>query len=440
MNLLSLILYAIVNVAMVGYCLSIRGKVYEFPFWAGVISLGWFFPQAIGGYGIPETFPDGAYANGMFFATLCNAALWIGFEQVNRRIPTRRSWLDASFDVNRLFYAGAALCLFGFFFQYKLQTLPEEVLQQTQWSGAAVKYLFLASVFIFGFITLWLVYMSQGKLMAPRLLLFIIPSLLLLLQAAVVNGRRKAMMNFVAYVFVSMWFVRRVTLPRWLLVSGLAVGLLLINAIGTYRTIMRNDDAPLSERLAEATRADYTSSADSLLSESGAEFMNYIFYRDIHAELGQYDFGFVHWNLAVFNFVPGQIVGRGVKEGMMLPIKDDSMAVAARRYGHAFGTGTTLTGYTDAYASFSWFGFIKFWIVGCIMGALYRKAMAGAFLGQLLYVYALAPAMHAVTHGTHNILVSSWVYFFALCYPLLYLAKVNRPAGDIPELAWSGTE
>lgn len=65
------------------------------------------------------------------------------------------------------------------------------------------------------------------------------------------------------------------------------------------------------------------------------------------------------------------------------------------------------------------------------MGTLYRYAMAGAFLGQFLYVMQMGTAMHAISHGTNRILVSEWVYFFALCFPLLYWAKIKR-GEDMP--------
>ncbi len=84
--------------------------------------------------------------------------------------------------------------------------------------------------------------------------------------------------------------------------------------------------------------------------------------------------------------------------------------------------------------SFGWLGFIKFILVGGLMGILYRHAMQGHFLGQLLYVFMLSTAMHAITHETHRILVSAWVYFMALCYPVLFWARVKTSA-EQPELA-----
>lgn len=427
MNLVSLILYGVLNVVMVLAHLFGKGRYYQFPFWAGIIALGWFMPQAVGGYLNVSEFPGDAYMDGMLFATFCTAALWIGFAQSLNKSPQNPSWLDASFDTQRLYVCGILLCAVGFFFQWKLSNLPDELTSMTQWSGAAVKYFFLSSVFIFGFITLWLIYLSKKKLFAPGLLLFILPSLYLLFDTAVLKGRRAAMMNLVSYLAVSLWLVRRIALPRWLIICGLSFGLILINAIGIYRSIMLDRETSLSERFATLRKADLSDSTKIVLEESGAEFKNYIFYRQIYVETGDFDFGAVHWNQVVFNYVPAQIVGRAFKDALTLPLCDP-IALAREKYGHSFLTGTTTTGYMDAFASFGWFGFVKYLLIGSIMGSLYRHAMLGSFLPQLLYVYSLGTAMHSVSHGTNAILFSLWIYFFALGYPVLHFAKTPRPA------------
>ena len=427
MNLFALILYGTVNLLMVSHCLLERGRYYQFPFWAGMIALGWFYPQAIGGYLNVSDFPPNAYADSMFFATVCTIALWGGFTIAIKRHPSRASWLEAPFDASKLYYAAVMLCGIGFFFQWKLWSLPEEMLAETQWSGATVKYFFLASVFKIGFAVLWILYISQPRLFVPKLLIFIVPCLLLFFEAAVLRGRRAGMMDLVAYLIVSLWFVRRITLPRWFIVTGLLFGLILINGIRVYREILMNKDEPFSKRLTEAVQADYFETSRNVTAKSGAEFRNYIFYLQVTIDSGFYDWGAKHWNRFVHNYVPGQIIGHRNKENLMLrPTEIEFKDLAYMNYGHKFHTGTTTTGYRDAYSSFGWFGFIKFFLIGWMMGILYRYAMQGAFLGQLLYIYALTTGMQAVSHGTNDILIRVWVYFFVLGYPVLYLAKAKR--------------
>ncbi len=424
MNLIALISYGAVNAAMILSFLFGKNRIYEFPFWAGAIALGWFFPQAIGGYLNIAEYPPGAYAGGLFFAALCTIALWVGYELAVKKESGMPGWLGTLFYTDKLFLAGAALCCLGYYFQMKLLSLPEEMLAQTQWTGAAVKYLFLASIGKIGFIVVWLLYLDGKKWVAPKLLPFVVPGLLMALNTALVQGRRAGMMNLAAYVLVGLWFTRRVIIPRGLLVVGLVFGLMLVNAIGTYRAIMRNTEVSLSQRLSEAAKIDYTSSSKKVMEKSGGEFDNYIFYRKVYADVGKFDYGLIHWNGLVSNYVPAQIIGRSTKQALMMPLID-YIGLAREKYGHTFAVGSTITGYCDAFGSFGWFGFIKFLLIGAMMGILYRQAIIGSFLGQLLYVYLLSTAMHAITHATHTILVASWVYFFALGFPVLWWGRVK---------------
>ncbi len=428
MDLIALVLYGTITALMILVCFFRgRGNYFEFPFWAGLISGGWFLPQAISSFAEADQFPDGAYTAGLMFAAICNLMMWVGFELTNNRKAVGSSWLNDDFDKGRLYFAGAVMCCIGFFFQYKLQSLPDELFSSTQWSGALVKYLFFASVFKLGFVALWLLYLTDRKVMNVKLLVFIVPSLMLLLQAVVLRGRRGAMMSLFAYIFCSIWLVRRYAIPRAVLVALVFAGIIMVNTIGVYRVMMSDKDTPLVERMSKAIKA--VSEEKNLSKGSGSEFKNYTHVIALYRDTKRFDYGGIHWNELVFNYVPGQLVGREFKQSLKLETGMSSREAAEillEKFGYRMKVGTTISGYADAFGSFSWFGAIKFLLIGLMMGTLYRHAMSGTFLGQMLYVYVLSAAMHAVSHGTNRILASVWVYFFALAYPLLYRAKIRR--------------
>ena len=370
MDYFSLILYGGVNTLMAMSYFVRKNQCFQFPFWAGAISLGWFYPQAINAYANIKQYPAQSFAPAMFFATLCSLALWIGYHNAVCKQPVRASWLDMEFDGKKLIIGGALLCMGGFFFQWKLSHLPEELLNQTQWSGITVRYYFLGSIFHFGFLSLWLIYLAQKKWVIPRLLIFIVPCLLLLLDTAVVRGRRAGMMTLVSYIFVSLWFVRRVALPRWALLAGLVVGLALINSIGVYRNAMGGKDLPLIERVKAASVATLEVAQDEEEEKPYYEFNNYLYYRKVCADELKFDYGLEHWNNVVFNYVPAQIVGRKFKDSLMLPLYNGYVELAEKRYGHKWFLGTVATGYLDSFKSFAWLGFIKFSLVGWMMAML----------------------------------------------------------------------
>ncbi|MDD2462578.1 MAG: hypothetical protein PHI97_01140 [Desulfobulbus sp.] len=425
MELFGLVLYGSINIAMVIRYLFDDNRFYEFPFWAGVIALGWFFPQAIGGYFNSYYYPEGAYAFGMLFASLCTVALWIGFERAIHEPIKRNRLFTMQFNAKKLYYGGAFLIVAGFFFQWKLLNLPEEMLVQTQWTGAPVKYLFLSNIFKIGFLVLLIQYVRSRRWLSPRFLVFLIPCLLMLLSAAFLHGRRAEMMNLFAYIAVSLWFVRRITVPRGVLITLVITGIVLINGIGPYRSIMSNQGLSFKNRIFEVSNIDFLASSGILLEKSGREFSNYIMYRNFIGETNTYDFGLMHWNLLVFNYIPAQIVGSEVKSSLMIPIQD-IIRIADERFGYDFHIGTVSTGYCDAFGSFGWFGFVKFLLIGWILGVLYKCAIHQSFLAQILYLYVLTTAMHAISHGTHQILLSVWVYFFLLGFPLLYWARARK--------------
>lgn len=384
--------------------------------------------MAIGGYQNAHIFPANAYSHGMLFASLCSAGLWLGYCKSQRMQLRASSWLMIRFNSTRLFYTGATLSLFGFYFYWKLRTLPEDLLAQGIWSGATTKYLFFANVFKFGFLILGLRYLLRGRWWDVKSLFFLIPSLLFIITTAFMYGRRSEMMNLVSYIVVSLWFCRSIVFPRWIMIGGLVTGIILINGIGIYRFIMMNKELPLSERVRLASQADYISSTKIITHESQSDFNNYITYRQAYAEEGYYDFGGYQWNQVVFNYVPAQIVGSAFKKGLQLPI-NNIRTTAQNIYGFSWHTGSVSTGYSDAFGSFWWFGALNFVLIGWIMGTLYRYAISGSFLAILLYVYCLSTSMVAITHGTDHFLTRIWIYFFLLCYPFLLWAKEKVTRG-----------
>jgi hypothetical protein len=424
MNLFALVFYAVANLAMIGYYLaSGKARYLEFPFWAGFIGLGWFFPQAVGGYNGIDLLPEGYYSKGVLLAALSSLALWHGYYYSTRReLSPSSKWLCGQYDLKRLYASCMLLCILGFFFFYKLQTLPKELTESAQWTGAPVKYLFLSGMFKIGFIGLFLLYLCQRKLF-PLKFAMLLPCFVLLLLPILLGGRRADMMNFIAYTLLPLWFVRRVAIPRVWITVGLALGIILINAIHLYRGAMDDEsDASLNEKLNRAAHQDYLAENKKLLSAPGVEFEKYIYRLAACEQLDAYDYGLCHWNELVFNFVPGQLIGRDLKQSLMLDYIDP-VAAGNEVFGYTGTPGATHTGYMDAYASFGMFGFIKFWVVGWIMGGLYRKAMFGFFIPQLLYAFALNSAMHSITHSSNEILIRIWIYFLMVGYPLFFLAK-----------------
>jgi len=427
MELFSLILYAAVNGwIFISYLTGPKGKIYEFPFWMALMAVGWFLPQAVGGFVNVYSYPQGTYASALFFATLCSIALWVGYEKAAKKSIKTASWLGMHFQSQKLYLVSAGLILFGFYFHFKLSSLTSEQITTTefgQWTGLPVQYLFLSGAFKIGVLALLLLYWGQRRLINTRFLIFLIPSFLLMLMPILLAGRRADMMELVAFFLIPLWFVRRWVVPRTLLITSLMAGIILINGIGLYRGTMNTmTDLPLIERIQMALNQDYRAENLEIFVNTGPEFDKYVLRMDAVNELGSFDFGLSHWNMLVFNYVPAQIVGRELKSSLLVPIITpyDAGLLVHQYQGMS---GATDTGYLDSFASFSWLGFIKFYLIGTIMGLIYRYAMQGYFLPRLLYPYLLTVGMHAITHTTNDVLVRMWVYFLFFGFPIYYWAR-----------------
>lgn len=429
MELFSLILYAVVNLwILIRYFAGPKGKVYEFPFWMALMAVGWFLPQAIGGYANVDCYPQGSYATALIFATFCSIALLVGYEISVSKGIKKSSWLCMQLQPKKLYLASAGLILFGFYFFFKLSRLTPEQITVTefgQWTGVTVRYLFLSGAFKVGVLALLLLYCGQRRLLNTRFLIFLIPALIMMLTPIIFGGRRADMMELTAYSLISVWFVRGWVIPRTLLLVSLSVGLIFINSIGLYRGVMdKGKEMDLNERIRIALNQDYLGQNFNTLETSGPEFENYVFRMDAVNKLDSFDYGLSHWNMLVFNYVPAQIVGQELKSSLMVPIFTPSQAGwnEYQFYGQA---GATDTGYLDAFASFSWLGFIKFYLIGVIMGRLYQYAGKGYFLSRLLYIFLLTAGMHAITHTTNDVLVRMWVYFLIFGFPIYYWARAR---------------
>ena len=106
------------------------------------------------------------------------------------------------------------------------------------------------------------------------------------------------------------------------------------------------------------------------------------------------------------------------------------MPISSPAYEQFFYTpvlGSTLTGFSDAFASFWYFGCLKFFLIAFCMQKLWWAARGGSLMAQLLYMLMPIQALEAITHTTQNFL-SPWVHMAIFLLPAIYLARRRVPA------------
>jgi hypothetical protein len=389
--------------------LSRPGGIYEYPFLAGATFLGFALPQMPALANDPFLPPD-AFAKTAFVTILCAAACSLGWVAGKRPIIG----LNWSFDERSLQWLAALLSLIGGFFYFKISRLPPEMTAGL-WTGLPVMYWFFARYVTYGFT---LAVLSLARRPSGFTLGIILFDSMFFMDRILIGGRRSDTAELILIIALAVWFYRKIAIPRALVVIGLVAGALVINSIGDYRSASLNRDGP---GWSEVSRIDWIGNFENLLENGGAEMRNAVM-RIAEADRSQnFDYGLFHWNTLVFNFVPAQLFGSDFKESLTIEL--------ARAYevGYINPDGATHTGMSDAFASFWYFGALKFWIFAYLLSRIYRSAVAGDTICQLLYILTLTSAMLAITHHTQWV-ISNWVQMGLLFFPFLALVRVKTPA------------
>ena len=370
-----------------------RGRIYQFPFLAGVAFFGFMLLQLVGLQKDPSL-PPGAFERVSLMALLCAVALFVGYK-IPRR-PTQLFRWDLNRD--RLFRAALLLVVFGALFSFLMNRAAESV-TGSQWSGPVVIFHFLRQTMDYGFVIAVLLYARTGSKRSLVLSLF---CSLFYFDAIFIAARRATAAKVILAGLLALWFHRRKSIPRWIFIPLIAAAMVIgSTSITEYRIATNSEEA--------VRNIPWQENIEQTLEQGGQEMRASAYQMAAIEEVGLYDYGSFHWNRLVFNYIPAQLLGNSFKESLYIPTTEDYRSgrsierndITYRLYGYEKGPGITVSGVTDAFASFWYFGFIKFLVVGAIMKVLYVSSMRGNWTCQILYILLIVPSMHIVTHNTH---------------------------------------
>jgi hypothetical protein len=389
-----------------------RGAIYGYPFLAGAVFAGYVLPQLLG-LANERFLPSGALEATLLMVILCATMCWLGAAMA--RPPSRKpEWI---YDDRRLLVVSAVLSLLGGYFYYAISRLPADMTENTQWTGLPVAYLFFARMLTYGFAIAVLMFARNGSRTALLLALFCAS---FYFDRIVIGGRRQETGEFVMIILLAWWFQRNRCIPRPLMLAGLVAGMLFVNSTGEYRSASGQEEGPKWDEIASI---DFVGNLQKLTEQGGPELTNAIYNIAAVGRTMDFDLGLYHWNQLVFAYVPAQLVGTEFKETLYLPISSP----AYEQFFYTPMLGSTQTGFSDAFASFWYFGSLKFFLIAFCMQKLWWAARAGSFMAQLLYMLLPMNALEAITHSTQNF-VSPWVHIAIFLLPGIYLARRRDPA------------
>ncbi|MFL5329782.1 MAG: hypothetical protein ACJ8C4_12795 [Gemmataceae bacterium] len=409
-------LLIILNASMLVWGFSSRQRTYRFPVFAAAVFVGFAIPQLIGlanEQSVHTTLREGALDLTALMSILCLGALWLGDSAGNARPGSMAIQPLSAFNQNRILMFGFFLMLFGsLIYQVAIQFYSKEDFEAlgSQWSGSITIVLFFVSMSKYGFAIMAYMYFRTKS---PAALLCVIAGMLLNVVVFITGARRADAANTFFVLILGLFLGRRIVLPSWLLVVIFSVGTLWANSVGEFRG---NEDETFLQKL---EHAELIGNFGKILSEGGPEMRNCAWHIYAANEKMEFDWGGVHWNHLVHAYFPGQIFGYDLKQSIKFYIPDTPKDV----YGYEGPPGSTSTGMADAFESFWWLGFLKFYIVGYIMGRWYNRAVRGDLWSQLAFMALMSPALHTITHHTTWLLVN-YIHMIVFAWPGLAWAKL----------------
>lgn len=386
--------------------LLVPGRFYHFPFFAAGIFLSFILPQLPGVLNNPFL-PAGAIDKTLFFAITCLGACWVGWAAGRRS----RGMRDFAFSERRLLQAAGAMSLIGAYFFYQFSQLPDEERLRGLLTGTAVAYLFFAKLLTYGFAIALLCYVRNPSKLALAIILF---GSLFYLERIVVAGRRGETADFFLMIALALWFQRGWAVPRAAVVGGLALSLVGMLGAGEYRSATYYTE---KSQWSSVLDIDLSANWEQLIREGGPEMTNAVMVIDNIDRHKDFDFGIGHWNSMVFAYVPAQIVGQSFKDSLLIELPPYF------ERGYQPTIGSTWTGLADAFASFWYFGFVKFLLLGGVLGWIYTAATRGNTIMQVVYMLSAVPSILSVTHFTNEIVIA-WVHLAAFMGLALLYARI----------------
>jgi hypothetical protein len=404
-------------IAALGWGIEKMSRVYQFPFFMGGIFIAFLVPQAISLYVTSKLPSKTALERVLLMSVLCLVMCLMSYA-----LPTSPKLIRSlNFSVNpkRLFHGGILLAILGFAFSFLALDTEITFNSKGQLTGLRTIYLTFTYLSIPGFAILLLLTLKRPTIVNICATLFaaFVPT-----YRIIIFGRRETIAAFVLAIGLALFFHKRLTPPRVLVIAAIVFALLVIPLIGQYRRASLSGNWNLLWELDPIENLQNTvQSAKDLELEYAALQM------DATVKTGQHGYGLGYWNILAFRFIPAQLLGRDFKEALMLQTKDYSLRTL---YGYVPNPGLVPTGIADSFIEFDYFGCLVFLVLGYVLKNLWISAAKyNSVLSQVLYISFLPGSMKAVTHGTGTCLADFVFYAIFIFAVVLYARRrVPRPA------------
>lgn len=408
MELLNVMFFGFFNLFLVVRGLKKDMGIFSFTALAGCTNLSFVFPQLIAIYNSPMKVLG--YMDVPLIAINSSiVACWLGFK-FTELLPKHSKGYTVSFIPSR---AVVIILLFS------IVGVVAYFMNRGVYKGGSPSGTFVVINFFVGFITyaliVALIEVTRRHTIYNKLIFVIIGLLLFIGLDQLVQQARRA--GAIFYCITILYFIcentsyRKYSMLKYVLPTFFFLGTIFNTNIGQYRSNAWNDKSVSDnfESLDFSTWSEAVTSLDDGELNNAFVGINYCYL------IGEYDYGVFNWNTLVRQTVPKAIVGEEAKQAMLVKTEYSSLT------RNLTASGMTMTGYFDAFASFGFFGFIKFGLIGFIMGLIWRGRLYSERM-LVLYLSMITPALHLFTHSS-GYFVCSYVLFLVMAYPFILFAS-----------------
>lgn len=396
-----LLLYIIINIWICVFFFRKKQGVFQFPFLIGCVSLTFVFPQLLNLDSF-SYFNSGTDDIILLHMCLCNAALAGGFYYVSQQESPYVEFvrLDEDKHLNKLIIIFAII------------GIVTTLMNRGVYKGGFVSGLFVIISFFnsYGAIALLLILIGYNRgIIKGKWFAYVgLTIVLLTVDKIIASGRRAATINLVLTILY-FYLDKDERIYKWLrfgVPAFFVLGMIVMPQIGEYRNNAYDGKLSFWENVTSLN----TTSPKVEMMEKG-EIYNAIEGMRLVYNTGNYDFGGNNWNGLIRNYIPTAFVSRDFKKSLMVESSSSSLVAYLTR------SGSTMTGYFDSFLSFGVFGFIKFLLIGSLMGYWWWRRN-DSDISLMFYFALLTPGLHLLTHSS-NYFLSELFFEMVFIYPFV---------------------
>ncbi|OBQ55585.1 oligosaccharide repeat unit polymerase [Tamlana sp. s12] len=366
----------------------------------------------------PNPFSYSTISWSLFYAIAIQFCAYRGYVSRNNYINT--SLFNFVFKRSKasnknIFRLGLVYCLLGFYFFYKYYSLPEDILLREH-SGLPVLYLVFAKIVYVGYALIMVTALKLNKRFIKRIAIIVFVGILGVLLFRL---KRTETLIFICSNVFLLYYIKGYKISRKLLILGGVIFFLFVFYIRELRESINVNFIHGKKINIESVQAqlDQSSFSEKLIGAPELRFA--ISQIEVSNNNLDFSYGAIHWNRIINLFIPGQIVGRGLKESLLM---SEPKYDIYRYYGQeTFSTGLMNTILAETFKEFWVFGALFIYFLFNFLRKISEELLRRNDTFYVAFVSIVTPYIVVLSGSGSALYIGGSLFYFFYLIPLRYL-------------------